>query len=386
MSILTYCRDFVRIPGETGQEQQAALFLKAAMKALGFDEVAIDEYGSVIGVIHGHGEQTIMLEGHLDTVGITDASAWTVEPYGGLVRDGKLYGRGASDMRAALMSMTCAAADLISEKERLQGNIVVTGVVCEETFEGIAFGKILDRLQPHLVILGEATELKVCIGQRGRAEIQIITQGKSAHSANPSQGVNAAKQMMRLCQQLEQLKLPVDELLGPAILELTDIHSEPYPGKSIVPERCLATFDRRTLPGESEASVLQPIQEIIAQLHNEDSTFQAEVQVVAAEEQCYTGQMLSGTRFFPAWKASADAPYVRTALQALESAGFPAQCSHYSFCTDGSQSAGVRAIPTIGFGPSRESLAHVVDEYIELEQLERTYHGYIALLRGMLLG
>lgn len=202
-TLLTYCRDFVRIPGETGQEQPAALFLKATMEILGFDAVSIDEYGSVIGVIHGSGEQTIMLEGHLDTVGVTDASAWTIDPYGGLVRDGKLYGRGASDMRAALMTMTCAAAALLPEKARLQGNIVVTGVVCEETFEGIAFGKILDRIQPDLVILGEATELNLCIGQRGRAEIQIITQGKSAHSANPSEGVNAVTQMMRLCQWLE---------------------------------------------------------------------------------------------------------------------------------------------------------------------------------------
>jgi acetylornithine deacetylase/succinyl-diaminopimelate desuccinylase-like protein len=288
-------------------------------------------------------------------------------------------------MRAALMTMTCAAVALIPEKAQLQGNIVVAGVVCEETFEGIAFGKILDRLEPDLVILGEATELNLCIGQRGRAEIRIITQGKSAHSANPAQGVNAVTQMMRLCQRLEHLNLPVDALLGPAILELTDIHSEPYPGKSVVPERCLATFDRRTLPGESAASVLQPLQEIIAQLHDENSIFQAKARIVAAQERCYTGQTLSGTRFFPAWKAATDALYVRNALRALEKTGLPAQCSHYSFCTDGSQSAGVRGIPTIGFGPSRETLAHVADEYIELEQIERAYQGYIALLRGLLL-
>ena len=383
--LITYCQKFIKIPGETGQEKGAADFLKSVMEELKFDEVFVDEWGNVIGKINGNGSQNILLEGHLDTVGIGDPALWSVKPYGGAIRDGRLYGRGASDMRAALMAMVFAAAELIPEKTTLKGNIIVAGIVCEETFEGVALGKVLDAVQPELVIIGEASELHLNIGQRGRAEIQVTTYGKSAHSANPDAGINAVKQMMQLCESIEKLALAHDELLGPAILELTDIHSEPYPGKSVIPEKCVVTYDRRLLPEETEVSVLQPIQGIIAQLRQQDSSFKAEAKIVEAEERCYTGTAIAGKRFFPAWKFFSEAPFIQVAKQALEQGGLPSQLSHYAFCTDGSQSAGIRGIPTIGFGPSRENLAHVVDEYIELDQLVQAYRGYVEILREMLM-
>ena len=385
-TITNYCRQLVAIPGETGQEKDAADFLKSVMEELNFDEVFVDDWGNVIGTIKGKGSQNILLEGHLDTVGIGDPALWSVGPYDGVIRDGRLYGRGGSDMRAALMTMVLAAAALIPEKDSLKGNISVAGIVCEETFEGVAFGKVLDVVQPDLVILGEASELRLNIGQRGRAEIQVIASGKSAHSANPDAGINAVKQMMQLCRHIDKLSLGHDELLGPAILELTDIHSEPYPGKSVIPEKCVVTYDRRLLPGETEKSVLQPIWDIIARLQEQDPVFKAEAKIVEAEEQCYTDAIISGKRFFPAWKFSPDASFIQTAQNALKQSGLSGELSHYAFCTDGSQSAGVRGIPTIGFGPSRENLAHVVDEYVEVEQLVQAYRGYIEILRAMLKG
>ncbi len=383
-TLTEYCQKFIRIPGETGQEEDAADFLKSVMEELRFDEVVVDEWGNVIGKIYGNGSQNILLAGHLDTVGIGDPVSWSTEPYGGLIRDGRLYGRGTSDMRAALMAMVLAATELIPEKTTLKGNIIVAGTVCEETFEGVAFGKILDVICPNLVIVGEASGLHLNIGQRGRAEIQVVTYGKSAHSANPEAGVNAVKQMMQLCQHIERLALAHDELLGSAILELTDIRSEPYPGKSVIPEKCIVTYDRRLLPGETEESVLQPIQEVIVRLQQQEPLFKAEATIVEAEEDCYTGATIAGKRFFPAWKFSADAPFIQVAKRALEQGGLTNQLSHYAFCTDGSQSAGIRGIPTIGFGPSRENLAHVVDEYIELDQLVLAYQGYVKILREML--
>ena len=385
-TITTYCQKFIKIPGETGLEKDAADFLKNIMEELDFDEVSVDDWGNVIGTIEGNGSQNILLEGHLDTVGIGDPALWSVEPYAGVIRDGRLYGRGASDMRTALMTMVLAAAALIPERDSLKGNISVAGIVCEETFEGVAFGKVLDVVQPDLVILGEASELHLNIGQRGRAEIQVITFGKSAHSANPDAGINAVKQMMQLCPQIDKLSLGHDELLGPAILELTDIRSEPYPGKSVIPEKCIVTYDRRLLPGETEESVLQPIQDIIARLQEQDPAFKAEAKIVEAEERCYTDAIISGKRFFPAWKFPPDASFIQTAQQALKQSGLSGELSHYAFCTDGSQSAGIRGIPTLGFGPSRENLAHVVDEYVELEQLVQAYHGYIEMLRAILKG
>lgn len=383
------CQNAVRIPSESGQEKNIALFIKETMEKLGYDKVWIDQWGNVIGIINGKGDdgkdnKTILLEGHMDTVGVENPQLWSVDPYSGVIKDGRLYGRGASDMKSALMAMVYAGASFIPERDELNGNIVVAGVVHEEDFEGVAQGKVLDQVNPQAVIIGESSQLKLCIGQRGRAEIQITTYGKSAHSSNPEAGINAVKKMMVLLQKIERLEAPFNEFLGKGILELTDIHSYPYPGKSVIPERCTATFDRRLLPGETKESVLDPVRALISDIQKEDPDFRAEVKIVEAEEACYTGEVLSAFRFFPAWLFSEGSSFVQAAKEGLKSKGFDVQISYYSFCTDGSQCAGIRGIPTIGFGPSRENLAHVVDEYIELEQIEKAFKGYRVLIKSLL--
>ncbi|MBI9091506.1 MAG: YgeY family selenium metabolism-linked hydrolase [Desulfobacterium sp.] len=378
------CQGMVQCPSESGHEEAAAIFAKTVMERLGFDRVWIDDVGNVLGQIKGNGPTTIMLEGHLDTVGIGNRSDWTFDPHGAEIHDGRMYGRGTSDMKCALMAMIHGAAALIPFKNHLCGNIVVAGVVCEEEFEGVAQGMILDEINPDLVIIGEASELSVKIGQRGRAEVVVITHGKSAHSSNPSAGINAVKKMNRLLGKIETMELPRDEFLGPAIIEVTDIRSEPYPGSSVIPSLCRATFDRRLLPGETEAVVLDPIREIIQGLKAEDPDFSAEVSLAEARQVCYTGKTIDAKRFFPAWRFSEEDDFVKQALAALGQAGLPEKISHYSFCTDGSQCAGIRGIPTLGFGPSRENLAHVVDEYVEIDQLEKARTGYTAIVAKML--
>lgn len=373
------CRRIVRIPSESGNEKAVAEFIKARMISLGYDKVWIDEKGSVLGLIEGRGDRTIMMEGHMDTVGVDDPQDWTKDPFGGTLEDGRIYGRGTSDMKCALVAMVYGAADLIPEKQNLDGSILVAGVVCEEEFEGVAQGHILDRIAPDLVVIGEASELTVKIGQRGRAEVVVETQGKSAHSSNPSAGVNAVKKMIRLLSAIESMDMGRDEHLKSAIIEVTDIRSEPYPGASVIPSYCRAALDRRTLPGETKETVLAPIQEIIDGLSARDPRFSGRVSLARAEQICYTGERIEAERFFPAWRFEADAPFVKNALAALEAADIPTGISYYSFCTDGSQSAGFRGIPTLGFGPSRENLAHVADEYVEIDQLEKARIGYKAI-------
>jgi putative selenium metabolism hydrolase len=385
-SFIDHCQKMIQYPSESGHEKAVAAFVKTVMEGLGYDRVWIDEVGNVLGLIKGNGPNTIMLEGHLDTVGIGNPDDWKFDPHGGVVDNGRIYGRGTSDMKCALMAMIYGAADLIPKKQTLQGDIVVTGIVCEEEFEGVAQGIVLDQIKPDLVIIGEASELTVKIGQRGRAEVVVVTHGKSAHSSNPQAGINAVKKMNRLLLEIETMALPVDEFLGSAIIEVTDIHSEPYPGSSVIPAMCRATLDRRLLPGETEESILDPIKKIITQMGADDPDFSAEVFLAHARQVCYTGMPIEAKRFFPAWRFSADKDFVKQALSALGEAGLSQGISYYSFCTDGSQSAGFRGIPTLGFGPSRENLAHVVDEYVEIDQLKKARTGYRAIAAKALNG
>jgi putative selenium metabolism hydrolase len=380
------CQEVIRIPSESGQEEAVAGFFKARMESLGYDRAWIDEKGNVLGLIEGNTNRTIMLEGHMDTVGVSDPKAWTVDPFGGIVDNGRIYGRGTSDMKCALMGMVYGAADLIAQKKLLGGRVLVAGTVCEEEFEGVAQGHILDQITPDLVIIGEASELMVKIGQRGRAEVVIETHGKSAHSSNPSAGINAIKKMTQLLSAIDFMALAEDDLLGPAIIEVTDIRSEPYPGASVIPSYCRATLDRRTLPGETEEMVLASIQKIIDDLAVRDPEFSGQVYLAQATQRCYTGNLIEAKRFFPAWRFEAETPFVQNALSALEIAGISTGISFYSFCTNGSQSAGFRGIPTLGFGPSRENLAHVADEYVEIDQLEKARIGYRVIAANALAG
>ena len=380
--LISFCQDLIRTPSLSGQEEQVAKLIQSTMLEQGFDEAIIDRYGSVLGCIHGSRPgKNILLDGHIDTVDISDRARWIHDPYGAEIEDGKLYGRGTSDMKCSVGAMILAAADFAQScKKDFAGNIYVSCTVHEECFEGVSPRSITALCKPDCVIVGEATSTTLKIGQRGRAEVVVMTIGKTCHSSNPDEGVNAVYLMTALIDEIRKLQVSQHPVLGKGILELTDIVSSPYPGASVVPGMCRATFDRRLLVGETEADVLEPIQEIIDDLTQRIPNFQATVCLARGMEQCWTGDTIEAQRFFPGWLLPEDHWLVRAASEGLREAGIEAPISHYDFCTNGSHFCGEAGIPTVGFGPSLETLGHVIDEYIELEQLTKSYHGFMSIL------
>lgn len=383
-ALIEFCQKLIRAESISGNEGKVAELIKTEMEKLKYDEVYIDEYGNVIGKIKGNGDKSILFDGHMDTVGIPDPAKWTVDPFGGIIKDGKLYGRGTSDMKCALAAMIYAAAELKENNINLDGDVYIVGVVFEEIFEGMGLGKVLDHITPDLVVIGEASQFTLNIGQRGRAEIVVETQGINAHSSSPERGLNAVYKMAKLILQLQKISLPTHAKLGKAIIELTDIISSPYPGASVIPDRCKATYDRRLLVGESPESVLQSITDCIENLKLEDNSLQASVKFAEAVERTYTGAILGGERYFPAWLIDRDTKIVQKAMKGIKKAGIEPVLKCYSFCTDGSESAGRRGIPTIGIGPSLETLAHVVDEYIEICQILSAEKVYYEIVKSYL--
>lgn len=383
--IIALCQSLVRCPSLSGEEGLAVQTLKNHMLENGFDVVSIDDYGSVIGCIKGkYPGQKILLDGHLDVVP-AEASAWQYGPFDGERVDGKIYGRGTSDMKGAVAAMTCAASFFAQRCDReFAGEIYVSGVVYEECFEGIAARLISQSVRPDLVVIGEASELNLKIGQRGRAEIVVETFGVPAHSANPHKGINAVYMMCRLIDALNQIVPPQDLVLGEGVSVLTDIISTPYPGASVVPSHCRATYDRRLLVGETPESVLKPYQQVIEKMQNSIPGLKASISYVVGTEKSYTGAEISGERFFPGWCAKKEDEFVQKALSGLKASGMDVQIAYYPFCTNGSHYAGEANIPTIGFGPSKEILAHVIDEYIEEEQLIKATRGYMGICEGFL--
>ena len=384
--LISCCQELIRCQSYSGEESVAAACLTNMMKKLGFAEVITDKYGNIIGHIKGKKPgKKILFDGHLDTVPVTDASKWDYDPFAAITNDGKIYGRGASDMKGAVAAMISAASYFAKDiSGDFAGDIYVAGVVFEECFEGVASRSVSSIVNPDYVVIGEASELNLKRGQRGRAEIVVETYGKSAHSANPKEGINAVYKMTKLIERINQLKPLAQPILGEGILELTDIKSSPYPGASVVPEKCSATYDRRLLVGETKESVLQPIKDIIAELEKQDTEFKAAAYYAKGQEKCYTGAFIEGERFFPGWLYDENNGFVQAALAGLRDAGLQPETTHYSFCTNGSHYAGEAGIKTIGFGPSKENIAHTVNEYIEIEQLVKATEGYYAIIKSVL--
>ncbi len=384
--LIKLCRDMIKTESISGNEKKMADLVKENMCANGFDEVIIDKYGSVIGHIAGEKSgKKILFDAHIDTVGV-DRSEWNYDPFGAEIEDGKIYGRGSSDMKGSLAAMIQAANDFKEDTNKnFKGDIYISAPVHEECFEGVAAREISKKTKPDYVIIGEPSSLNIMRGQRGRAEIVLETKGESAHSASPEVGKNAVYSMVNLIKKIRNINLKEHSILGKGILELTDIISSPYPGSSIVPNHCRATFDRRTLVGESRDSILEQIQEIIEEAKKEDNELQAEVYYSEGFEDCWTGNKIRAERFFPAWLYEENNEFIQRIYSTVNNTEITSEISHYSFCTNGSHYAGEKDIPTLGFGPSDAHLAHVKDEYIEIEQLKKGYVGYYKIIEELLV-
>lgn len=375
-SMTKFLQSLVQTQTLSGQEKPGIDLIAAEMHRLGYDQVTTDAYGNLIGLINGaHAGPTLLFDAHLDTVSIAPGVPWQHDPFGADIQDDRMYGRGTTDMKGPLVAILYAAA--AAKKANLAGRIVVSASVMEEVIEGLLLEPIVSQFQPDFVIIGEPTNLNLNCGGRGRAEILLEAIGRPVHSSTPQLGVNAVLLMVAAIQAIEKLTLPTAPSFGPAVMALTDIISEPYPGHSMTPSRCRVTYDRRLLPGETEKSVLATLQEL-------PELAQVKVMIAQAEYTTYTGTTLRIPKFFPAWQIDSNHNFVQSALAGLRAAGLDPVFGVYQFNTNATYTAGILDIPTIGFGPSPESQAHIVDEYIELADLRAATRGYLSIIQSVL--
>ncbi len=372
-SLTSFAQRLVRTGSVTTHEREVVDVIAEEMRDLSFDSVVVDKFGSIIGTIEsGRPGPCLLLDGHCDTVE-AKPSDWKHDPWGGEIENGRLYGRGAADMKGSLAAMIHAAGKV--DRSRLAGRIAVSATVSEELAEGCAIESVIGHVHPDFVVVGEATRLNLNRGGRGRAEIHLTTLGRSAHSSSPEAGHCAVTDMLRVIEAVNALPVRVDPILGPGSLVLTDIISEPHPGYSVIPYRCHVTYDRRLLPGESGTGLVNSLKSLPG-LENIDLL----VSIATLEESTYTGAKFLGDKFFPAWVFPESHSFVQAALEGLRSAGLKPEIGAYRFCTNAAFSAGVAGIPTVGFGIAREEDAHTVDESIEVKDLLSAEKGYQGIM------
>lgn len=364
-ALTTFLQDMIRIPSLSCQEKAVAERLATEMQDVGFDEVWTDRIGNVIGRIGPGTGPLLLYNGHMDTVGVGDPSAWTRDPFGAEIENGVVYGRGAADMKGALASLVYGTKMLIDSGVKLAGDLYVVGIVQEEPCEGYAMRVLVEEegVRPDWVVLAEPSNLQVSRGHRGRMELVVTVRGRSSHASVPSLGDNAIYRAARVIFSLELLAdmLAEDPFLGKGTLAVTRIENTAG-SKNVIPDSCTFVIDRRLTLGETEAKAMAELQGIIAR---ED--VRAKVRLAEFEYTSYTGYVCHGIEHYPAWVVPEDHPLVRTTARTIRNVvGERPIIGRSDFSTDGTYTMGIASIPTVGVGPGLEVQAHTADEHIRL--------------------
>jgi putative selenium metabolism hydrolase len=364
--------ELVAMPSPSGAEGPVLDRCTELLSEAGLS-VSRDRMGNVIAV-SGHGRPRILFDGHADTV--APNPGWTRDPYRAVQSDGTLCGLGTVDMKGPIAALILGVADAVA-KEKVRGTIGVSVSTLEEVFEGATLAAAVEAFEPDWVVIAEPSGLNLMTAQRGRAELTVTVTGRAAHAAFPEHGQNALVGATAFLQALADLSEPSDAELGPGILVPTEACTEPFPGISVVPSACRIRLDRRTLPDETEDSVLRQLAPALEAAANFGTP--ARVVVTDGPVETYTGLTLDGPRFLPAWRTPAEAPLVVAAGRALSAALGKIDRSHYAFCTNGSLTAGRLGLQTVGFGPGDPGQAHQADEHVSIDELERAQGGFAAL-------
>ena len=371
----SFLRDIIAIPSESGEEGEVVDRIIIEMEAVDFDEVFVDKIGNVIGRI-GSGPNKLVYDSHIDTVGVGDPDSWKFDPFVGKIENGILYGRGASDNKAAIATMVHGAG--IMKKLGLTDNctLYVVGTVMEESCDGMAMQYLLTETLKNIdaVVLGECTNLNIYRGHRGRMELKIDVSGVPCHASAPDRGENAIYKMIPIINGIGKLNLEGlldDEFLGKGTIAVTDIECKTG-SRNTVPDKCTIYIDRRTTVGEDKERCLSELQNI-------RGAEGAEVSILDYEAKSHTGFPVLYEKYFPTWCLDENHPLVLAGVKTVtEILGNKPEVGRWVFSTNGVSSMGRLGIPTIGFGPGEEKYAHTNEDQIKIDDLVSAIAFYAA--------
>jgi acetylornithine deacetylase len=341
--------------GEPSDEREIATRVGAMMRALGMETTEYEpEPGrvSVVGRLRGTGGgRSLLLYGHIDTVGVTAMP----EPYSATIRDGKLYGRGSYDMKGGVTACLATVKALRDAGVTLRGDVLIAAVADEEV-ASIGMADVLRHVRADAAIVTEATELRVCLAHRGFSWIEVETLGVAAHGSRFDLGIDANMRMGRFLARLDLLEQQLrarmpHPLVGPPSLHAAVLRGGT--GTSTYADHCRLEIERRTVPGETEEQVLAEIRAITDVLAAEDPTFRATVR-----------PMLTRGSF----EVKRDAAIVGAVLTAATNVlGAKPDVIGEPYWMDAALLSDV-GIDTVVIGPTGAG-AHALEEWVELDSV-----------------
>ncbi len=385
-------RDLVRIdsvirPETGGTERNVVAFLAQWMRReLSLDpliqEVAPGRENLIAALDSGAPGPCLMLEGHTDVVSEGSRAHWTREPFGGEVSDGRIYGRGACDMKSGLAVLLVTAKALRRAGVPWAGKLLL-GLLCDE--EGMMIG-VKDFIRrghadgATACLIPEPEENQLCLSMKGALRARVLVRGKMAHGAMPLTGINPNPRLARIIlafeafEAAEKERCGADRYLGLPSVTFTALQS-PAEGPAqlnVMPGEALGFVDIRTTPAQDHATVRRRLEEVLRELALSDPDFKAEVEFIEDRPVVGIGE---------------DAPIARAAARAYaDVTGRPPRFNGVPGATDGTFLSAWKGIPCLVNGPGPRHMPHQADEYVEISQIVEAARCYVLTAARFLSG
>lgn len=378
--VVQFHQSLVRVPSVNppGDVRTAIAMCEQRLRDAGFRTrlVSAEEAKpNLVAELSGDSGPTLCFNAHLDVVPIGERSAWTHDPFGAEIEDGRIYGRGAGDDKASVAAQVMAGVALAKAGVALHGTLVINEVADEE-IGGVAGAAMIvndGHVKPDYVIVGEQTLNRVCVGEKGSAGTTITVHGRTAHGALPWEGANAIEGMAEVISALRRELWPQLEHRTHQYFHHSSASVNIITGgvkSNVVPDVCEIYIDRRLIPGENPKFAVAEIDEI--------------AQEAVKDLPGITVTVEGREHSLPATVSGPDAPLVRSMIEANRIIGGDTEPTGFSMATDGRFFANA-GYPTIIYGPGDPKLAHVPDEWVGIDELYEATRAY-AVAALLLLG
>lgn len=305
---------------------------------------------NVVARLEGEGP-TLLLNGHLDTVGV---GGMTVEPFGAVIENGRLIGRGACDMKGGVAALLAATARLAANGPRPN---VIVALTADEEHASVGMGALVrDRPEADLAVVCEPTSLKVMPAHKGFVWIRASFNGRAAHGSRPDIGIDAIRHAALYLAALDGYASELRSRAPHPLLQFGSLHAGTIEGgtaESVYPDRCELLLERRTMPGESADDVTAEFERFLAELRDREPAIDASLEMTLAR---------------PGTEVAEEHALVRGLLDAGEALGVPRRVEGMTAWVDAAflNEAG---IPAVCYGPGAIEQAHTEDEWIDVEEI-----------------
>ena len=359
-----------------GAEKAFAEYLADVLNCFGLKshvDALEEDRGNIVGCLPGSGEKKgLLLNGHLDVVP-PGAQAWKADPFSGVIEEGKLYGRGASDMKSGLAALVVAAGLIAQAGVPLKGNLLITGTAGEEADSLGAKALLTHGYLENIgaAIIAEPSLLKLFTASKGVLWLEFITAGKTAHGSMPECGKNAIQMMNAIINKLVDYPFqysPHPLLEGPS-LNIGTVSGGVK--TNVVPDFCKMTVDIRTVPGQNHQQIINDMHGILAELEQTIPGFTGSLSVLTNRQPVETDP---------------DAEIIRMSMEASKTVlGLELNPCGVKFYTDASVFVPALGLPVLVLGPGDEKMAHQPDEYVEIENYIAAIKLYVAVILRYLM-